>query len=289
MAIDRYTVRASYVLESPGHGARETWFFQQDSNSLDVAYQTWLTTLNARKNLLGKQGQVKALELSMEFAPASVPVLGDSVISYVYQDGVQTEGMIDADLAVLFKAQNAIRTKRRNYYLRMAWDSIESDGGRYSPPQQGQWQTNLLAWLAQMVAIKVGYIRYQRGPIAPNNVVGVGITGYTSNAQQYVTLTADADLFTESQVGKNVKTRIFANKQGSALAGSLVVVPQSTTTAITIDRIAVAPFSGTGWRWSVYEPFFELTPLIDPQKIVRREIGRPLLVSVGRRKGKARV
>jgi hypothetical protein len=274
-------IRASYVLECAGHGARETWFFQQSSDNLDTAIQTWETTLDARRLLVGAQGQVKAIELSIETGTDGNPFLGDSVISYQYLNGYTQEDMADPELALLFKNQTATRQRRRNSYLRLIWDSIEIQGGKYIVPQGSTWQTKLQNWKAKMLAIPVGYLQGTRGAQVP-------LVSYTQEAGGQVSITFGGNIFAALPIGSKQRIRIYSARQSSQLAGQQIVIINSATTCTTVDKIAVLDFTGVGWTGSVYTYAFQQTPFMDDQKIVRRKIGRPLLVSAGRARARAR-
>jgi len=275
-------IRASYIIDCPGHGARETWFFTQTSNDLTQAINTWAATTESRRLLLGAEAQLKALELSIETDTNGTPVLGDSVIQYVYLQGFQSEPLADPQLALLFKNQTADRTKRRNSYLRCIWDSIEVNGGKYIVPQGSTWQTKLNNWKAKMLAIPIGYLQGTRGP-------RVGLTGYTTPADGHSVLTFASGIFTSLPVGTKTSIRISTARQPSQLTGKQVVQVLSSTTCQLVNATALLPFTGVGWTGSLYAYQFIVTPFMDDQKVVERHIGRPLLESPGRRKGRARV
>lgn len=278
-------VRVSYILECPGHGARETWFFGiSPGQTLGDALEIWRPTAEKRRLLLGATAKLKAIEASIEFNDAGEPVLGDSAISYAYLSGFQSQALADPNLALLLKAQTAGRMRRRNQYLRMIWDSVELEGGQYTVPQGSTWQTKIESWKASMLAIPggVGYMQSTRS-------AQVNLTSYVQNVDGTVNLTFGGNLFPLTDVGKKRRVRIYTARAKSQLAGMLVVQVLSQTTAVTVNRIAVLDQPVTGWTGSVYTYAFTPTPIIDDQKIVEHLIGRPLLESRGRRPVRARI
>lgn len=272
------TIKASYVMSGPYHGWRETWYFQQTSQNLTDAFPTWVTTLESRRQLLGAQCQIKAVECSIVLDDAGNPVIDVSAPDYVFKNGYTQEDSADLDVALIINASILSRNKSRNVFMRGIWDSIETMGGVYSAPPTGLWATKFASWVATMKAIGVGYIATTKaGPFA--------ITGYTQLVDEQVQLTFAAPGPWAAGVPQApVQIRINTARQSSKLAGLKVVQPLSATTAVTIDKIAVYPFTGVGWRAFTYTRGFVLTPNIDARRIGRRAVGRPLLVTAGRAK-----
>lgn len=276
-------IKANYVFSGPDHGWRETWFFQQAmSAGLVAAITTFQTTAASRRLLLGAQASIKAVECSVELDDAGQPVLNDSILNYIYQNGFSTEDCADLDLAVVTNASSALRDKSRNIFLRGFWDSIEVQGGKYVPPPGSTWATKYGSWVAAMQAIQVGYLRGVKSAAFP-------ITGYTQTVDGHVNIVfAGPGPWAAGLPVTPVQIRINTGGQTSTLSGIQIVQPLTATTCVTVDKIAVFPFTGTAWRAFTYTKSFVLTPNIDPRRIGRRAAGRPLLVSVGRARRAAR-
>lgn len=276
-------VKANYVFSGPDHGWRESWFFLSPfSAGLNAAYNAFVATVPTRRLLLGAQASIKAVECSFETDDANQPVLNDSILNYIYQNGFQSEDCADLDLAVVTNCSNAVRTRSRNIFLRGFWDSIEVQGGKYVPPPGSTWSAKYGSWVDAMKALAVGWVRGTKSAAFP-------INGYTQLADGQVAITfAAPGPFVGVPVGTKRQVRFNTAGQKSTLSGLQIVSVQSATLAWTIDKIAVFPFTGVGWNAFTYTKAFELSPNIDPRRIGRRAVGRPLLVSVGRAKRAAR-
>lgn len=270
------TIKASYVFSGPDHGWRETWYFQQTDTALSTAYNTFNSTVPSRRLLLGAQASIKAIEVSVELDAAGQPVLNDSLPGYIYQQGFQSEDCADLDLAVLTLCASTGWNRRRFIYLRGFWDSIEVQGGKYVPPPGSTWTAKYNSWVAAMNAIFVGWLTSTKSAPFP-------ITGYTQQANGQVRITfAGPGPWAAGVPALPVQIRINTARQPSKLSGLKVVQPLTATTCDTIDKIAVFPFTGVGWRAFVYTKAFVASPNITPQRIAKRGVGRPLLVSRGR-------
>jgi hypothetical protein len=275
--------KCNYVFSGPDHGWRETWFIQQSfSSGLQAALALFATTVGSRRLLLGAQASIKAIEASCEQDDVGNPVLNDSILQYVYQNGYSSEDCADLDLTVVTNCSTTLRNHSRNVYLRGFWDSIEVQGGKYVPPPGSTWTAKYNSWVAAMAAIGVGYLNGIKS-------VGFPITTYTQLVDGQVGLTfAAPGPWAAGVPSKPVQIRINTSRQKSVLSGIQIVQPLTATTANTVDKIAVFPFTGVGWRAFTYTKQFLITPNIDPRRIGRRAVGRPLLVTAGRARRAAR-
>lgn len=278
------TIRASYILESNSHGSRETYFFQYPTPDLNAAFAVWDATVPKRQAMLAAQGMLKAIELSVETLEDGTPVLGDSLIVYKYLTGTLQDPSANFQLCLLGKLQNATRVRRRNCYIRCVPDDIEIEGGRLQMPQGGSFKTRFDAWRASLLGIPggVGYIHATRS--AQKNLVS-----YAQNVDGTVTITGVADTFSPGLVGKKTQIRVYTARTKSQISGQLVVQVDSTTACTTVNRIAVLQQPTTGWTISTYTRAFEPCIYLDPQKVVERNMGKPLLEPPGKRPARARI
>jgi len=269
-----FTVKYTTIFSSPDTGWTESYFFSSSSDNLALLSAQVLPITQKRRFLLGAEAYIKAQRLSIELNEDGSKRRGDSKLMRFFYQGVQAHPCAQRDLALQVLFANVDSTRRKLTFMGGIWDEVSTTAGAYNPGV-GNWQSYMNSWIAAMLAQGMGWIGRQ--PVAAGT-----ISGYTSDADNRITFTLTAPGIFGAGPYSTQQVNIRGLNVTSILNGPLLVTPLSATTCITFKPVAAFPFVSPGIM-SRYTSALLIASTIDPQAIMTRERGRPLLVSPGRR------
>lgn len=273
-------IKATLFFENRTHGWTESFLWQAADDNLQAANNSLQVISQKRAALLGEGAKIKAQRVSVETDNAGQPRLNDSYLTYINYLGSPGHPAGDDDLAVLVTMRNANAQRRRNMFLRGIWDELEVAGGQLDLGTPG-WLALYNSWQAAMLARGVGWFAGDRQtPLALSTYDFDSVTGYTK-----VTLADPIPVVVPNQL----RQARFQGVNGKSALNGLHLIRVIDATHVWIERpLALADYT-FGGKMTLYGRHFEVAATIDPQKIVTRRVGAPLLQSRGRARVETRI
>ncbi len=274
-----FVIKITNVFDLRQHGWTESYFFQQNTNDLNLSFTSAQIIGQKRAALLGAEGRMKAIRCSIETDDAGLKVNGDSLLNYVQYNGNVGQPADEEDAALLITSRDLTSHKRRNSYLRGIWDIIDTSGGNYDP-NGGGWASVLNSWIAANLGRGVGYLASSPG-------AKTKVTGYTAQPNGQVDIQCEAGTFGAPPYPDQIRVRFSKINGKSVLNGYQLVAPISDTHCLTVDQIGVTEFISEGFIQKYTFSFVQFASM-QGQKIVTRRVGAPLLESRGRQRRRVR-
>jgi hypothetical protein len=279
-------LKTTFEFAGPQKGWTETYYSQPTGD------QTILTALaNAeqvalsRRLLLGDGLKIKAIRVQQvqDAAGNKIRFVGDTKR---YDQGLPGAAQPAAapDLCVLCDAFKSDFSKHKEIFLRGIWDAVSTNYGTYTPGNAPGWQNNFDSWAAKIVQFGYGWLSATPQPVQ------FTITNYVQDTDGFVDLTFSGAIFA-APFGRKGTIRVVGLPSvggRSVLNGPLLVRTIDASHAITVNRIAVTPYAGTGTAYTYGDPLFIQIGGISAETIRTRETGAPLLESPGRQSARAR-
>jgi hypothetical protein len=284
-----FTMKATWIFSGPDHGFTESLFFQWPTGDLVAASDfVYNQVTTKRRPLLGAQHSIKAQRVSVEFSDAGLPVRNDSRLVKFFLPG--TAAQASAPNNVSLQVQFADSTSRRKKLMFMGgmWRSIN--------PADDILDTSAGAFLSFFNTWKTSLISNGFGWIGTTDKRRAAVTNYTSTPAEVVTVTYAGAPITWPATDRPIPVTFSGINVHSVLNGPQVITPSGANTVTLLKPIATGPFVSPGWINYNIKSFISLaspgngaaTGTVEAQNPMTRERGRPLLVSVGRARAKAR-
>jgi hypothetical protein len=291
-----FTIRSTMNCKTNSYGFKETWFSQYNSNDLSAPFNYLYTVLAPKKNqIMGDQSSIVSCEVSVELDNGTPPqpVLGDSMLKDGPAGSALQADSADPDVALLLRCSNSTRQRRRNVFVRGIWDSIEIQGGRFSPGSAtGAWQTYWNAYIAALqgmgdVGIQgAGWLRTDKNIITAINTYKNPVVSAIQDANGFVDITFMNNMTWPNGLNQRNKVRINTARVKSSLSGSLIVVPSSATLCKTAFPVAIFTQPTTAWYGYTVSVSFQTITFYDPERITVRRAGKISGVTPGRAKAR---
>lgn len=272
-------IKATFVFESRTYGWSESFLFSQASEDLTLTMPGIQIIAQKRAALCGEQTFIKAERLSIETDADGNPRPGDSYLNYVRYQGKVGEDSADEDLGVLVTMRNLVAQRRRNMFLRGIPDGLEDKGGVLDLAYS-DWLSRWNSYQAAMLAKGAGWWSGDKS-------VGYPLAGYTFDPATGWTQVELATAAFVGPFGTTQEARFKGVNGQSALNGRHLVRSIDSTHCWIEKPLALKDWQFGGTMF-LYGRHFEQAFTIDPQKIVTRRAGAPLLQSRGRQRAQIR-
>jgi hypothetical protein len=256
-------------LQGP-QGWTENYYIGTTSPDLTAQLSLAETLASKRAAMSGAQTIITYVKVSNESTQRDVLISGSSYY------GNPSEPSDAPDSAILVKRYAVSNVAISPLYCRGVWDSLITAGGNinYASP----WISPFNSWTAFITASGNNLGFTARDPSASKKSL---ITNIVSNADGTLTITIGAPDWAALTVGANYKAFVSKVLGAATANGPLTLKILSATTAKSVERIAIFPYTGAGQVSVTVLKFFQYgrTQL---ERVVERKVGRPLYASRGR-------
>ena len=267
-------IRVIFKFSVGKSGWSETWWYYLNTQGLDAAMASAQALAPMRANLNGANTKLETINVSYD-DPDRLGLI------FTYPNGGLTTSLFKAfgsmqpSVGLLF---NVIGTTgiRRPTVIRGLPDDLESDGGQYNPASVTGFNNALNVWKNGVIALNMG--------IRKSTITNVSqITAMANVKPKYVDVTVDNLLL--YQAGELVA--ITGGGQAQGLAGRHRVQFVSGVLGSQVLRVkspyAVGGFVAGGAYVGSVAYTTDATFSMTSERIVKRDTGRPLNVSLGKR------
>lgn len=281
-----FRYRYTAILEGPGHGASESWYFERATNSVQDALNFCSEYKDQRAKLLGTEWDFKGERVELVLLDDGITkVKRQSRLSKVRIPGNQSRPACESNISLQAHAVTADSKNSKLIFLAGVYAGIFPGGDKYVPAGigAGDFATRFNSWASTVIGLGFGW---QTKPVSQR----VGITNYVFNAATGIThYTLDAAV-TWPTTNKPVQVSVEFPLSRSPLDGVQLVIPDGPLGCYTATPRPAAPWTVKGELRLTTTAFVSLgtaSPTaskgtINAENPVSRKRGRPLLVSRGR-------
>lgn len=276
----------AFFKDDDGHGWSET--HDKDGGGSITSLTTFLLAFDTlmksfRRPLLAGDSFYLGCRASYKTADGSTA--GDNIENDPPLRGPQTFMGIDLNMtapeaAIKGRFRNDASTARSDVYLRGFPGTVIVAGVLdFTGTVGAEWKRRADLYSAALVANGYGWVG-----TTPNFTSRGNVTGYTSNANQTVTLNVTpTNGVAMPAAGRRLAIKFARiNRSNSILNRSLVCVIEAGEAAVTTtELIAVAPFENAGSYVATIKGFIPYAAL-SYYKLAKRKTGRPFGVAPGR-------
>ena len=281
MADNRF--RLTFILSGPDHGASESWYFTDPSDSPLTALANVVSLRAKRAALLGAEWSLKALRCELVLTSANVKVTRDSYLDKTRAAGNSSQPSAPSNISLQCLCTDASGKFDKLVFLAGPYTAIFPGGDRYDNSLGGTWNTRFETWRSGMIAAGMGWLASTPGQQA-------FITTYTTDpATLKTTFNLSADM-TWPVLKNGVPVSVEFPNVRTDLDGRYLVTPTGDRSCVTVAARPSIPGHVGGVLTIHGSQLIQLnTPssratvgTINAENPVSRKRGRPLLVSRGR-------
>ncbi len=271
-----------YFRSSEGYGWSETHF----RNISDATIDLKAVADDARTNIVPKRVALLGEDCSFIGLRVSYP-LTDEIASYNTDENIGSgngkTGAASA-LSLVTTFVNVTYNRKSITHLRGFWDDLERDETFNPEPGVGaEWAAVFTQWKDALIARGYGWLSKN----VPTSAKGL-VNSYVEETDGTVKFLISANANITLRVGTNIAVRFARiNNSKSTLNRTLVVRVNTANELQTVAPIATGAFSGKGiytFRDTVFYGYANTGGL----KIGKRQMGKPIGLSVARSKARAR-
>lgn len=230
-----------------------------------------------RKKLLTEHCSIEYLRIAMvDSQPIQSDIVALNGVDVPQAIGDKGDSNDDPESALIVRAQNATRTRKKLLYLRGFED--ESIWRRGEIGLTAEFTRRFRDWARQLQVDQFGWLAAKAPTVKP-------VTSVTSEENGLVTIVTDAGLFPNGVIGKTVVVRGKDLKGCTNLNGALTVRVLNGSSCRTIREIPIFPWTGEGTLRFSEKEFVPISEAL----VIRagsRKVGRPSYLSRGRRSAK---
>lgn len=265
--------KVTFCFQQEAYGWTESYFLPSPSSTLEAELGLAETLASKRAVCSGSETMITHVKVSNENIGRDVLV---SERDYLGDQGQHSDAPDTALLVYKYPANNLVRSP---LYLRGIWDDVVLEGGQFQFNNPG-YNKVFGAFVGLLTSGPWGFIArvpasFKKSPIATMVDDGNG---------RVIIQTTQA-IFAGIGVGQRVKTFVSGATGAASVNGPQVVEGVANNTVVTINRIPFFPYTGGG-QISYNEQLFYKISRVYRERVVERKVGRPLFLSVGRRKGR---
>lgn len=257
------------------------WYNSADGVHVETLKKAY-TFAERRAPLLGVECKIKAIRVSTEgvgpdallvytdYRPARTPLSNGAFLG---------EKSAQKDVALQLRMENSAHTAHKLTFLRGIWDSVENDQGQYTPSK---------AWLDLIDEFALLLKKANWGWVGSIGRTKVRLISAVTNETDRTTFTFADNLFPAGMEQQRTRIRISGVNEGHSNANGVHIVKVTSRTACVTEFPLAVGHRAEGGFGSFNTYGFISYATVDPQKIVTRETGAPLLESPGRQPRRAR-